>query len=80
MPMKNLEYDYALLRGKKERMPSWSSVIGLHKVIINEEMLERMYPRLGYKKKLGSFFAHPYSDKKEEQVSRFTSYLKEMLS
>lgn len=77
--IKHPEYDYALLRMKKEKMPSWSCVLGLHAMVFNGEAAERMYPRLGFKKKLGSYFANPYSDKKEEQEARYIARLKEML-
>lgn len=53
-------YEYSLLRLKYDGRPSWAQKLGIYSVLLNNETIESEYPRLFYKRKLGSHVIHQY--------------------
>lgn len=78
--MKHL-IDYALLRSVVDKRPLWAIKIGVHSVLINNNELKVQYPRLRFKKKVGSHVVNPYADPNyiREQEYRFESYYKNIV-
>lgn len=74
-------YEYSLLRLTTDSRNIWMKDLGLHSCLINGEKVERKFPRLKYKRKLGSYCTIPYMPKRmiEELESKYREYYKEML-
>lgn len=72
--------EYSLLIKTYDNRPIWMQNLGIYSIILNDEILERNYKRLGYKRKFGSYVCNPYDPKLEEIESVFTKNLEELLT
>jgi hypothetical protein len=57
-------YEYSLLRLKYDNRPSWAQFLGIYSILLNNKIVESEYPRLFYKRKLGSHVIHQYLPEK----------------
>lgn len=70
-------YEYSLLRLKYDNRPSWAQFLGVYSILLNNEIVESKYPRLFYKRKLGSHVIHQYLPEKiraREEIKFETLY------
>ncbi len=79
---KSWPFEYALLRAILDVRPRWAIDIGLHSFLLNEQEIKSEYPRLRYKRKLGSHVVNLYAspDYVSEQVKRYMDNYKEMIT
>lgn len=71
-------YEYSLLRLKYDNRPSWAQFLGIYSILLNNEIVESEYPRLFYKRKLGSHVIHQYLPEKirAQEESKFKEIYK----
>ena len=79
--MQDRNFIYALLRLENDPRPGWAKCLGLHNFFLNDNEIESVYPRLKYKRKIGSHAVHPYAEDnyKQAEETRYDRYLKELL-
>jgi endo-1,4-beta-mannosidase len=73
-------YEYSLLRLKYDNRPSWAQFLGIYSILLNNEIVESEYPRLFYKRKLGSHVIHQYLPEKirVKEESKFSNLYKDL--
>lgn len=71
---------YALLRLTVDPRPQWACALGLRGCLINGEEMPLPPPRLHFKRRLGSFVAHPRAnaDYQERQEAHYDGWLRAM--
>lgn len=71
---------YALLRLAEDPRPPWASALGLRACLINGVEMPLPSPRLHFKRRLGSFVAHPRAntDYQVRQEAHYERHLREM--
>ena len=62
-------YEYSHLRLRKDPRPNWARNLGLHSLLLNNDLIEYL-PRLKYKRKLGSHIAPEKAD--EDYINKET--------
>lgn len=72
---------YALLRMTKDPRPAWACALGLRGCLINGEEMPPPPPRLHFKRRLGSFVAHPHASPAYQatQEAHYERHLREMM-
>jgi len=78
--MKFLPLEYTFLRDLLDSRPRWAINLGLYEFSLNGEITKRVYPRLKYKKKLGSHIVNPKADEAyvKDQENKYLNYYKEL--
>lgn len=79
---KSWPFEYALLRAILDTRPRWAINIGLHSFLLNNEEVRSEYPRLRYKRKIGSHPVNPHAGPEyvKEQEERYIDYYKELIN
>lgn len=72
--------EYLFLRKKSDARPLWAINLGIHAVVINNEVVEIIYPRLRFNRKFGSYITHPFADESTQSrdTKRFHSNLEQL--
>lgn len=73
--------NYSLLHISTDPRPQWIKLLGIHATIINGVVIERHYPRLRYKRKIGSHVVNPHAEEsyKTKEEDRYKEYLDSLL-
>jgi hypothetical protein len=73
--------EYSLLRNSFDQRPKWAIDIGLYEFSLNGNSIKRAFPRLHFKRKLGSHVANPKADSSyiKEQESKYQSYFHKLI-
>lgn len=71
---------FSLLRRGIDPRPLWAIDLGIHSFLWNGELVHNPYPRLRYKRKLGSHVVNPHAEEsyRRKEEERYEEYLKEL--
>lgn len=73
-------FQYTMLRMQVDPRPRWARSLGIHSLLLNDDEVFNPYPRLRYKRKIGSHVVNPHAEEsyRRKEEERYEEYLKEL--